>query len=93
MQKVIQKAKRGAPIGNQNRWVHGRRSRAFLDARKLTGARLKVAAHIAVNLGWIPGRCRARPIRLDQVRLLERLDPELLAVARDALGALVPQRR
>jgi hypothetical protein len=48
--------------------------------------------HLAAALGWIPRRCRARRIREDQVQLLARLDPDLLALAREALGAAVPQR-
>lgn len=58
--------RRGAPIGNRNRWVHGRRSRAEVLRRKQGAADRKAAAWALALLGT-PTRIRPKPIRSDQI--------------------------
>jgi hypothetical protein len=70
---------RGAQPGNTNAWKHGRRSRKAELSRKLTCARLKLAAHILQTHAEAEGRnfqSNARPMRQDQLDLLRREDPE-----------------
>ena len=70
---------RGAQPGNTNAWKHGRRSYKAELSRKLTCARLKLAAHILQVHAKAEGRSfqsHARPMRRDQLELLRREDPE-----------------
>jgi len=70
---------RGAQPGNTNAWKHGRRSCKAELSRKLTCARLKLAAHILQAHAEAEGRnfqSHARPMRQDQMDLLKRDDPE-----------------
>lgn len=70
---------RGAQPGNTNAWKHGRRSHKAELSRKLTCARLKLAAHILQAHAEAEGRSfqsHARPMRQDQLDLLRREDPE-----------------
>lgn len=71
----------GAQPGNQNRYVHGRRSRAYLHQKALSRARLRVLALLAAEAGLISGPCQVRPVGPVQVALLAGGDPELLALA------------
>lgn len=72
---AVQSRRPGAPLGNQNRLIHGRRSKAFIARRKETAAVLKASALIAMKFGILNGRCRPRPIRDDQ---LHHVPPEWL---------------
>lgn len=76
------KSRRGAPLGNRNARKHGLRSEAATRAKKLVSARLKAICLLGDACGIFLGRLRPRPLRLDQYRLLEVYDPELV-------GALV----
>ena len=70
---------RGAQPGNTNAWKHGRRSHKAELYRKLTCARLKLASHILQAHAEAEGRpfqSHARPMRRDQLDLLQREDPE-----------------
>lgn len=73
---------RGAQPGNQNAHRHGRRSKAAIIARKLSVARVKALAHVihAYDLAGDPTRYRIASLRPDQVELLSRHDPQLLAL-------------
>ena len=73
---------RGAQLGNQNALRHGRRSGATITARKLSTARVKALAHVihAYGLAVDLERYRISPLRSDQVELLSRRDPQLLAL-------------
>jgi hypothetical protein len=74
----VQRRPGGQP-GNTNAWKHGRRSRDAELSRKLTCARLKLAAHILRAHAEAEGRpfqSHARPMRRDQLELLKREDPE-----------------
>lgn len=71
--KAIQPNRGGAPLGNQNRFIHGRRSRAFIQQRRQRAAILKASALLLSQSGMLLGRCRSRPIRPDQ---WEYLPPE-----------------
>ena len=53
-----QKAKRGAPFGNENAWKHGRFSAARLAAFKASTLRLRALGLIAAALGLAPVRNR-----------------------------------
>ena len=69
----------GGQPGNTNAWKHGRRSRNAELFRKLTCARLKLAAHILQAHAEVEGQhfpSHARPMRQDQLDLLKREDPE-----------------
>ncbi len=74
----------GGQPGNTNAWKHGRRSRDAEVSRKLTCARLKLAAHILQAHAEAEGRSfqsHARPMRQDQMDLLKRDDPEGWSIA------------
>lgn len=74
----VQRRPGGQP-GNTNALRHGRRSRGAELSRKLTCARLKLAAHILQAHAEAEGRpfqSHARPMRQDQLDLLRRDDPE-----------------
>jgi hypothetical protein len=60
----------GGQPGNKNALQHGRRTYAAIAARKAATARVKAAAVILHGLGAIPGRCRRRLLRPDQVALI-----------------------
>ena len=60
----------GGQPGNQNALRHGQRTRRAIAARKAATARVKAAAVILHGLGAIPGRCRRRLLRPDQVALI-----------------------
>ena len=66
----VQPNRGGAPLGNQNRLIHGRRSRAFIQHRRQRAAMLKACALVMHRLGMFSGRCRSRPIRPDQWQYL-----------------------
>ncbi len=67
---VVQSRRPGAPLGNQNRLIHGRRSKAFIERRKKTAAILRASALAMSRLGFLSGRCRCRPLRPDQLRFV-----------------------
>lgn len=69
-QSVVQSRRRGAPVGNQNRLVHGCRSRASIERRKEAAAAIKACALMLSKLGMLDGRCRYRPLRPDQLRFI-----------------------
>ncbi len=60
----------GGQPGNQNALRHGQRTRRAIAVRKAATARVKAAAVILHGLGAIPGRCRRRLLRPDQVTLI-----------------------
>jgi hypothetical protein len=71
----------GPPLGNQNAFRHGRRSAQAVLSRKLGRARLKGLAHMGLATwmflkGFLPN---PRPIRSDQIALLQSHDPEIAA--------------
>jgi hypothetical protein len=77
----------GGQPGNSNAWKHGRRSQRAEGARKLTCARLKLAAFILQAHALAAGRefqSHARPLRQDQMNLLRREDPEGWSIATSA---------
>jgi hypothetical protein len=77
-----QKRRRGAELGNQRAWRHGRRSRAAEMRRKAGAASRKAAGLILARLDLLNGyRHRPRPIRKDQL-------PHLGAEALDLLRRL-----
>src|SRR3954470_5332403 len=85
-----QKRRRGAEVGNQRAWKHGRRSRAAEMRRRETAAVLKLARHLLVAADAMPSRCRPRRLRLDQLALLGTLAPDGLRIAR-AAGVELPE--
>jgi hypothetical protein len=85
-QDCIQSASRrrpGAPLGNQNAFIHGRRSKQSSDLCRARAANMKALAWALRELGMIQDRCRPRPLRPDQARFI---DQELLEVVRVAGG-------
>ena len=79
---AVPRRRRGAQPGNQNALRHGQRSGATVIARKVTTARVKALLHVvhAYGLAVDPARYRISPLRPDQVELLSRRDPQLLAL-------------
>jgi hypothetical protein len=78
------KRRPGGQPGNTNAWRHGRRSRKAELSRKLSCARLKLAAHILQAHAEAEGRSfqsHARPMRQDQMDLLKRDDPDGWSIA------------
>ena len=71
----------GPPLGNQNAFRHGRRSAQAVLSRKLGRARLKGLAHMGLATGMFHKGClpNPRPIRSDQITLLQTYDPEIAA--------------
>lgn len=88
---TAQKSERrpGGQPGNSNAWRHGRFSRARLEGRKLSLAQMKVLARAAHLLGLVAGRCRVRPLRMDQIHILAALRPKDLSLA-EAVGLNPP---
>jgi hypothetical protein len=81
-QADVPKRRRGAQPGNQNRLVHGRRSRAVEAERKAGNALRKLALHVLLATGDTGGdRLRPRPMRMDQLALLAQHDVALLDAA------------
>lgn len=74
----------GGQPGNRNAWRHGRHGHASLARRKAAHAEAKLLAIAAHALGMVPGRCRVRPLRVDQIAVLAQHRPGLLALARNA---------
>lgn len=91
--------RRGGQPGNTNARKHGRRSAAAELARKQTTATLKGITHLLVGLGEFPPgqRRRCRPMRVDQLGLTARLEPELFDYLmrygrpKDVVGRLMPR--
>lgn len=87
----------GAQPCNQNATKHGNYRRARLEGRKLALAEGKVMARAAHELGMVAGRCRVRPLRLDQIAILAARRPETLRLAEAvglwALGIIIPNQR
>ena len=67
---------------NRNAWKHGRRSSAWNVRMKLSVARLKALAQIAMAHGLLTDdrRFRVRPLRKDQMALLRVYDPEIASI-------------
>jgi len=61
-----QPSRGGAPLGNQNAYVHGLYSRALTERRREARAILRAAALILIRMGQLPYRCRVRRLRPDQ---------------------------
>lgn len=81
-----QKRRRGAEVGNQRAWRHGRRSADAILRRKAGAAGRKAAAWVLVQLDALPGyRSRPRPLRSDQFQYLDEEGLGLL----QRLGAFV----
>ena len=78
-------------VGNACSRRHGRRSRRAELRRAETAAAMKLARHLLVAAAAMPGRCRPRRLRPDQVKLLAAVDPAGLRVAA-ALGVALPDR-
>lgn len=92
-QESAQAGKRRRPGGqpfNQNAVRHGRYRRARLERRKLNLAELKVLTRAAHVLGLVPGRCRVRPLRREQVNILAERCPQTLRLA-EAVGLCPPR--
>lgn len=70
MQAHTIKRRPGGQPGNQNALKHGQCTYRAISARKAATARVKAASVILHGLGAIPGRCRRRLVRPDQVPLL-----------------------
>lgn len=73
---------RGAQPGNRNAWKHGGRSELTVLQLRLTRARLKAVAQVALSHGLLGEdfRLRCRPLRPDQLALLWQCDPQLAAL-------------
>lgn len=82
-----QTRRRGAELGNQRAWRHGKRSAAAIERRAAGAAGRKAAGLILARLDALAGyRHRPRPIRLDQRRHLDLEAQDLLA----RLGVALP---
>jgi hypothetical protein len=73
--------RRGGQPGNTNALRHGRWTAVAITRRKLSVARLKALAHLAheFRLMCEEGRNRVAALRQDQIMLLWKLDPALIA--------------
>ncbi len=80
----------GGQPRNTNALRHGRYSRVRLEGRKLNLAELKVLTRAAHVLGLVPGRCRVRPLRREQVDILAQRCPHTLLLA-EAVGLCPPR--
>jgi len=87
MQAHTIKRRPGGQPGNQNALKHGQCTYRAISARKAATARVKAAAVILHGLGAIPGRCRRRLVRPDQVGLLPPEWQSWFPIARDAARA------
>lgn len=89
--------RRGGQPKNGNARRHGRWAAESLVSRKVTIVRLKALSHVIEALQLAPrsSRYRIGPLRTDQVDLLLRHDPELLALVppRFVSKASVAKRR
>lgn len=84
--------KPGGQPGNRNALKHGRRTAEARRRRKLAHASLKALQHLLNAQAMVPrseGRIRPRPIRSDQMALLDLAEPELAAMVR-AAGIYLP---
>jgi len=63
-----QPSRGGAPLGNQNAYIHGLYSRALTERRREARAIVRAAALILMRLGQLPYRCRVKRLRPDQWR-------------------------
>ena len=69
--------RRGPPLGNRNALKHGRRTAEAIKNRKLRVARMKACAIAGGAIGMFVGKIRRRPIRHDQLELLQMHEPLL----------------
>jgi hypothetical protein len=75
--------------GNACSRRHGRRSMTARLRQRETTAAMKLARHLLVAASAMPGRCRPRRLRPDQMALLAVVDPAGLRIA-TALGVALP---
>jgi hypothetical protein len=78
----------GAPLGNRNALVHGRRTSHAELQRRLTCARLKAITILGNSISIFDPAPRPRPLRPDQLELLREFQPGMY----DHLMAITPVR-
>lgn len=69
----------GAPLGNRNALMHGRRTAHAELQRRISLARLKALMILGNSVEMFDPAPKPRPLRLDQLALLRALSPELFA--------------
>lgn len=67
---ITERRRPGAPLGNQNRLIHGDRSKQSVEQRRRSVATVKTLGWAAHASGLVEGRCRFRHVGPDQIELL-----------------------